>query len=171
MTFTTRARFDEEDFAVRRFEAGFNGSFFPFPLSTTLVYARYEAQPELGYEKRREGLVGSATYGVTANWSLSGSVLLDLDKYLDIRKELAGDVLARVQGDTSKAVTGASLGVTYADECTTLSVSYAMSPRQLANGTTESDRTLLVRLDLRTLGQTNFRQQYGAQTQDGVVTR
>jgi LPS-assembly protein len=171
MTFTTRARFDEEDFAVRRFEAGFNGSFFPFPLSTTLVYARYEAQPELGYEKRREGLVGSAAYGVTANWSLSGSVLLDLDKYLDIRKELAGDVLARVQGDTSKAITGASLGVTYADECTTLSVSYAMSPRQLANGTTESDRTLLVRLDLRTLGQTNYRQSYGAQTQDGVVTR
>ena len=49
MTFTTRARFDEEDFAVRR-EAGFNGSFFPF-LSTTLVYALRGAA-ELGYEQR-----------------------------------------------------------------------------------------------------------------------
>ena len=47
---------------------------------------------------------------MTTNWSLSGSVLLDLDKYLDIRKELAGDVLARYQSDTFKAVTGATLG-------------------------------------------------------------
>jgi LPS-assembly protein len=172
MTFTTRARFDEEDFSVRRFEAGFRGSFTPFPLTTTVVYARYEAQPELGYDKRREGLVGSASYGVTTNWSVSGSVLLDLDKYLDTRRDyLATGLLAQYQTDSLKAVSGASLGVTYADECTTLSVSYAMSPRQLSNGTTESDKTLLVRLDLRTLGQTNIRQRFGAETQDGVVLR
>jgi LPS-assembly protein len=68
-------------------------------------------------------------------------------------------------------VAGTSLGVTYADECTIFTVSYAMTPRQLANGTTESDKTLLVRLDLKTLGGTNYRQQFGAQTQDGIVTR
>ena len=68
-------------------------------------------------------------------------------------------------------VTGTSVGLSYDDECTTLSVTYAMSPRQLANGTTESDKTLLVRLDLRTLGETNFKQSFGPQTQDGVVTR
>ena len=38
-------------------------------------------------------------------------------------------------------------------------------------GTAESDKTLLVKLDLRTLGETNFRQNFGPQTQDGVVTR
>jgi LPS-assembly protein len=171
-TITTRARFDQDDFSIRRFEAGFNGSFTPFPLSTTLVYARYEAQPELGYDKRREGLVGGATYGVTTNWSVSGSVLLDLDKYLDTRAEhLATGLVAQYQRDITESITGVTLGVTYSDECTTLSVSYAMSPRQLANGTSESEKALMVRLDLRTLGQTNIKQNYGPETQDGIFTR
>jgi LPS-assembly protein len=172
MTFTTRARFDEDDFSIRRFEAGVNASFLPFPLSTSIVYARYEAQPELGYDKRREGLVGSATYGLTPNWSVSGSVQLDLDKYLDARADYAaGGLASQYERDRLKAVSGATLGVAYSDECTTLSVSYGMTPRQLSNGTIESDKTLLVRLDLRTLGQANLRQQYGTQTQDGIVTR
>ena len=63
------------------------------------------------------------------------------------------------------------LGLTYADECTVFNISYSMSPRQLANGTTESDKTLLLSLQLRTLGQANLRQKYGPQTQDGVVTQ
>ena len=171
-TFTTRARFDQDDFSIRRFEAGFSGTFTPFPLSTTIVYARYEAQPELGYDRRREGLVGSASYNVTTNWSLSGSVLVDLDKYTDARRAFeAGGLLAQYQEDRLRSISGASVGVSYIDECTTLSVTYAMTPRQLANGTTESDKTVLVRLDLRTLGQTNYRHSLSAQTQDGVVTR
>jgi LPS-assembly protein len=133
-----------------------------------LIYARYEAQPELGYDKSREGFVGRAQYGLTSNWSLSGSILLDLDKYRDTKEQYASLYDRYVTGGT---VAGTSLGVTYADECTIFTVSYAMTPRQLANGTTESDKTLLVRLDLKTLGGTNYRQQFGAQTQDGIVTR
>jgi LPS-assembly protein len=180
-SFMTRARFDQEDFSVQRFEAGFSGAFTPFPLTTTVMYARYEAQPELGYDRRREGVLGSASYGLTSRWSLSGSVLVDLDKYLDAKSQFARDFnnyLLNPQGaapiykpEQVWQVTGTSVGVSYIDECTTLSITYAMTPRQLANGTTESDKTLLVKLDLRTLGETNFKQSFGPQTQDGVVTR
>jgi LPS-assembly protein len=176
MTFLTRARFDQEDFSVNRFEAGFTGSFAPLPFSGSVVYARYEAQPELGFDKRREGILSSAAYTVTPNWTLNGSVLVDLDKYLDSKAQYAKYVAAGSIGtapvlDPVWSITGTSVGVAYNDECTTLSVSYSMSPRQLANGTTESDRTLLVSLQLRSLGQSRLQQKYGPQTQDGLASR
>jgi LPS-assembly protein len=182
MTFLTRARFDQEDFSVNRFEAGFTGSFAPLPFSGSVMYARYEAQPELGFDKRREGILSSAAYTVTPNWTLNGSVLVDLDKYLDAKAQYASLYNQYVAaGSIGKApvydpvpvwsITGTSVGVAYNDECTTLSVSYSMTPRQLANGTTESDRTLLVSLQLRSLGQSRLQQKYGPQTQDGLASR
>jgi LPS-assembly protein len=69
-------------------------------------------------------------------------------------------------------VTGTTLGIGYVDECTTLSVQYSMMPRPVANGTTESDRTVLLKLELRTLGALNLKQSVGEPTtQDGVATR
>ena len=47
-----------------------------------------------------------------------------------------------------------------------------MMPRPVANGTTESDRTVLLKLELRTLGAINLKQSVGEPTtQDGVATR
>jgi LPS-assembly protein len=182
ISFMTRARFDRDDFSVRRFEAGFSGAFTPFPLTTSVIYARYDAQPELGYDRRREGLLGRAEYGLTSHWFLNGSVLVDLDKFLEAKAQYesvysrylaAGSIgtAPTYQAESQWQVTGTTVGVSYIDECTTFSVSYSMAPRQLANGTTESDKTLLVRLDLRTLGQTNYTRKFGLETQDGVVTR
>jgi LPS-assembly protein len=191
MSFMTRARLDQDDFSLQRFEAGFTGALTPLPISTGVTYVRYEKQPELGYDRRREGLLGSATYAITPQWSVSGGVLVDLDKYLDSKAAYArefeqyraqvaalppgasvDDIKAPVYNrDPVWSITGTSLGLTYADECTVFNISYTMAPRQLANGTTESDKTLLLSLQLRTLGQANLRQKYGAQTQDGVVTQ
>ena len=62
----------------------------------------------------------------------------------------------------------------YIDECTTFRVSYAherraRSPSRRAEG---PHQTVLVRLELRTLGEANVRQNIGGSaTQDGVVTR
>jgi LPS-assembly protein len=179
----SRARFDEDDFSIRRFEAGVNGSFAPYlPLSASVLYARYDAQPELGFERRREGLVASTTYNVTPNWFLTGSVLFDLDKYLIAKEEFAANMAKYMAGQLSDLpvyhrdnrweVTGTTLGIGYIDECTTLSVQYSMVPRPVANGTTESDRTVLLKLELRTLGAVNLKQTVGEPTtQDGVATR
>ena len=87
ITFITRGRFDH---------AGFRGE----PLRdrrdrpprtlrcrsiSRLFYSYYEAQPALGFANRREGISASATYHVTPNWFVTGSALVDLTHYLDVR--------------------------------------------------------------------------------------
>jgi LPS-assembly protein len=164
--FVSRARFDQEDFSLNRVEAGVRANFNPYlPLSTSLTYARYDAQPDIGFPRRREGLLGSATWNVTPNWFLSGSVLLDLDRYLLARETYA--IQYATNPDTavynrqdSAYVSSMSLGVGYIDECTTFSVSYIMTPRELTTTAGEKDRnhTVMLRLELRTLGEANFTQ-------------
>ena len=86
----TRARFDQENFDLNRFEAGVRANFNPYlPVSTSLTYARYEAQPAIGFPLRREGLLGSARWDISPNWYVTGSVLLDLDRYLLARETFA----------------------------------------------------------------------------------
>ena len=44
-----------------------------------MIYGNYAAQPELGYLTRREGLLGSASIKVAANWVVSGAARWDLE--------------------------------------------------------------------------------------------
>ena len=66
------------------------------------------------------------------------------------------------------------LGLQYLDECTTFGISYSASPREIAlsNGEKERVQTVLVRLELRTLGEANVKQNIGPVTSanDGTVT-
>jgi LPS-assembly protein len=151
----TKGRFDESTFAVRRFEAGVNGNFNPWlPLTTSLTYASIERQPELGYNYRREGISASAAYNLTPYWSLSGAALLDLSHYQADREAF---ITAFAKSPTTavynrSTVGSLSLGATYRDECTTFSVSYSSGLKDFASGTAERAQTVLVRLELRTLG-------------------
>ena len=57
-TFSTRARFDENDFAMHRLETQLTTNWNPvLPLTTSVTYGKYARQPELGYDHRREGLL------------------------------------------------------------------------------------------------------------------
>ncbi|HEY8578317.1 MAG TPA: LPS assembly protein LptD, partial [Beijerinckiaceae bacterium] len=90
ISFISRARFDQRDFAVNRFETGVTARFSPFlPLETSLFYSFYEAQPALGFAHRREGVTASATYRITPNWFVTGSALVDFTRYLDTRDTFA----------------------------------------------------------------------------------
>jgi len=178
-SFTTRARFDQEDFSVNRFEASFTANFNPYlPVSTSLTYARYAEQPTIGFD-RREGFLASARWQVTPNWYVSGSVLLDLDRYLLARDTFASqfaiDPATAVYNRTQAAyVSSMSLGVGYIDECTVFSVNYSVSPRDIAVTSGEKDRnhTVLLRLELRTLGEVTFNQNLGNESsQDGVAAQ
>lgn len=180
-SFITRGRWDQDDFGMRRIEVGTTANFAPYaPLSTSLTYARYGAQPEIGYPHRREGVLGSATWNITANWFVTGSALLDLDRYLNYKDQFITDY----QVDPTTAVyrrrqlatiSSLSLGFGYLDECTSFTINYVMSPRDVAVTSGEKDRshTLLVRLELRTLGEANLRQNIGGAdtTQEGVASR
>ncbi len=78
-TFSTRARFDETTFAVRRLEVEGKANFERW--SVGLIYANYDKQPELGYLARREGILSSGTLKVATNWVLSGGIRYDLDAH------------------------------------------------------------------------------------------
>lgn len=179
-SFVTRARFDQEDFGVNRFEAGFSANFAPYlPISGSLTYARYAAQPEIGFDQRREGLLAAARWNVTPNWYVSGSVLLDLDRYLIARDlyavQYAANPTTAVYNHTdSPYVSSMSVGLGYIDECTTFSVNYSVSPRDTAVTSGEKDRnhTVLLRLELRTLGEVTFNQRLGsASGEEGVAAQ
>ncbi|WP_243367922.1 LPS-assembly protein LptD [Microvirga solisilvae] len=173
--FLTRARFDQDDFDVNRIEASFRANFDPYlPLTTSLTYARYEAQPDIGFPRRREGLLGSATWNLTPNWYVSGSVLLDLDRYLLARETYAlqfarnPDTAVYNRQDLAY-VSSMSLGLGYVDECTTLSIKYIMTPRSVAANSGEKDRnhTVMLSLELRTLGEASISQNIGG-SDDGT---
>jgi LPS-assembly protein len=188
-TFWTRARFDENDFALQRFETQLATNWNPIlPVSTSLTYGKYARQPELGYIHRREGLMATGSVHITPRWSFGGSVLFDLDRYLNSRdtftaaytgylNTLAANPLAQISppvyrrpADYTPLSSGVSL--TYTDECTTLGISYSASPREIAlsNGEKERVQTLLVRLELRTLGEANVRQRVGPYNYAGEGT-
>lgn len=182
LSFFTRGRFDRDDFSLHRFEAGLSGTFNPLlPLSTNIMYARYEAQPNLGLDRRREGLLTSTTYNLTPHWSFTGSLLFDLDRYLNARDVFIASYIANPETAVYHrqdiwTPTSTSLGLGYSDECATFSLTYTQTPRQiqLASGEKEAGRTVLLRLELRTLGQTNLKQNIGvaaATNQDGIFTR
>ena len=62
---------------MQRFEAEARANYDRW--SVGLLYGNYAAQPELGYLTRREGLLGSASVKVAANWVVSGSARWDLE--------------------------------------------------------------------------------------------
>jgi len=183
-SFVARGRFDQDDLTTRRLEVGASASFAPYlPISGSLIYARYSAQPETGVLRPREGLSTSLAYAVTPNWSVSGSVVFDLDRHLAARDTYQAALTQYIASPQTVPVptykkedpfyvAGVSLGLSYADECTALSINYAIDPNAIVTGTEERNSTVMVRLDLKTLGSLNFRQDLGTpNTQDGIAAR
>jgi LPS-assembly protein len=160
--FVTRARFDQDNFGLNRLEATVSANFNPYlPISTSLTYARYDAQPAIGFPLRREGLLGSARWDISPNWYVTGSVLLDLDRYLLARETYALDPINTVYDRENVAyVSGMSLGLGYMDECTTFAVSYSVTPREVARNSGEKDQnhTVAFRLEFRSLGEVGYSQ-------------
>jgi LPS-assembly protein len=161
----TRARFDQEDFGINRIEAGFRANFNPYlPVSTSLTYARYEAQPAIGFPLRREGLLGSARWDISPNWYVTGSVLLDLDRYLLAREtyltQLVTNPDAVYDRENVVYVGGMSLGLGYMDECTTFSISYSVTPREVVRNSGEKNQnhTIAFSLEFRSLGEVGYSQ-------------
>ncbi|ANY80696.1 organic solvent tolerance protein [Microvirga ossetica] len=162
----TRARFDDEDFDLNRFEAGVRANFNPYlPVSTSLTYARYEAQPAIGFPLRREGLLGSARWDISPNWYVTGSVLLDLDRYLLARETFAtqyaiNPATAIYDQDSVAYVSGLSFGLGYMDECTTFSLVYSVTPREVTqtSGEKNQNHTIAFSLEFRSLGEVGYSQ-------------
>jgi LPS-assembly protein len=131
-TFSVRTRLDEATLNVNRFEAEGRASFDRW--SVSMMYGNYAQQPELGYLTRREGLLGSASVKVAANWVVSGSARWDLE---------------------ANKVNQYIVGAGYVDDCFVLAANYVTS-YSYAAGTTPPvlSHAFMLQIGLRTIANT-----------------
>jgi LPS-assembly protein len=164
LSFTARGRFDEESLKLRRLEV--SGTFSSGPVSANVLYARQDAQPDLGYVRRREGVSVAGKVQLPNNWFVSGSVLLDLDRYLLDRDVVINAQIAPIIDPTQRLLrynnsplrpTSVGLGFGYIDECTTFTVNYIRDTADNVGAVRTTNTTVLFRLELKNLGQAGYR--------------
>lgn len=127
----SRFRFDEDNFAVRRFELEGKASFERWTLS--LLYGNYDRQEELGFLTRREGILTTATAKLTQNWSVLGAFRYDIsENHLDQYR----------------------IGLGYIDDCFAIAMNYITDYG--ISGNTKVDHKVFLQINLRTLGGTGF---------------
>jgi LPS-assembly protein len=128
-SFTARGRFDQETFTPQRLEFESRANFDRWTLQ--LLYGDYAAQPELGFLTRREGILGGASFKVTANWIVLGSARYDI-----VNSEF----------DQTR------LGFGYVDDCFMLSFNWLQGFTYTPTQAPVRDNTFMVQFSLRTLG-------------------
>ena len=132
-TFTSRFRFDNDDFTLRRSELETTAKFDRWNVG--LLYGDYAAQPQLGFLERRQGLLGSGSVKLDANWVLLGAARYDIN---------AGKF------DQTR------LGIGYVDDCLILALNYITN--YAYSGNPSADHQIMLQLTLRTLGGTSVSQ-------------
>jgi LPS-assembly protein len=135
--FTSRFRFDQDDFTVRRTELETRANFDRW--SVGLLYGDYAAQPELGFLDRRQGVLGTGSVKLDANWVLLGGARYDLN---------------------AKKFDQTRLGIGYVDDCLILGLNYITN--YTYSGNVSSNHAIMLQLSLRTLGGTSVSQSVGA---------
>ena len=126
-TFSSRFRFDEGTWEVKRFELESRVNFER--LTFTGMYGQYAAQPALGFLKDREGVLGKSSLKLTANWSVVGAIGYDLD---------------------ARKVDKTLFGLTYIDDCVAWTLQYTTEYSYSGNPQ-EKTHAVMMTLGLRTL--------------------
>ena len=160
-SFIAKGRFDPDTFNLRRFDMIANASIGP--MTGSLQYARYEAQPLIGYDKRREGVSSSLQYKINSNYFVSGNVIFDLSRHL------YNDV-PTIGGHAGLfSLAGVGFGAGYSDDCTVLRVNYTSVYQEKTGVGAVRNQTILLQLQLRTLGETRWQSELGyTKVQDGL---
>ena len=70
---------------------------------SALLYGKYDAQPQLGFLERREGILGSGSIKLTQNWMANAAVRYDVD---------------------AQQLAGTSFGIGYIDDCLIVALNY-----------------------------------------------
>ncbi len=135
--FTSRFRLDNDTFTVRRTELEADANVDRWAVS--LMYGNYAAQPEIGFLDRRQGMLGSGSVKIDANWVVRGSELYDLE---------------------SEKFVANSIGVAYVNDCLILGLNYVTN-YSYGTGSPQLNHTITVQLSLRTLGDTSVSQNVG----------
>ena len=136
-SFNTRFRFDQHTFEVSQFETEARASFDRWSIG--MLYGKYDAQPQLGFLTRREGILGNASFKLSQNWLATASVRYDIDA-----KSLAGTVF----------------GIGYIDDCLIVALNYITN--YTYSGNVGHDQRVMLQMTLRTLGGTALTQGFGS---------
>jgi LPS-assembly protein len=160
-TVIVKSRFDENTWAMRRFDAAATANYGPLHLGAQ--FANYEQQPLIGYVFRREGLQFNTRYDVLEHYFVNGNINFDLGRHY------YNAFLA--QPAPVFAVASFVAGLGYVDDCTKLSLTYtnALSDNYGYPATYTRNQTVMLTLDLRTLGNVKMPISLTpSQIQDGV---
>ena len=161
--FIAKGRFDPNSLAVRRIDLTSTARFGSF--EATLQYARYVAQPLIGYDRLREGLSGSFKYKMEQGYFATGSVIFDMSRHL---YNNIGNV---VSATPLFFPAGFGAGVGWSDPDTTIGLNYTSIYQDNGNGLPVRNQTLSLQLQLRTLGDTKVSTSLGdVAVQDGLST-
>ncbi|MEP9376924.1 LPS-assembly protein LptD [Aquabacter sp. CN5-332] len=133
LEFVSRFRFDEDNLSLQRLEL--EGRFAWDRVGVSAVYGLYAPQPLLGYYEEREGIYTSASYRLTNEWSVAGGVRYNI---------------------AQSGVDMTTFGVTYADDCFTLALSYISNYSLNGPYETEPSNMVMLTIGLRTLGQSRI---------------
>ena len=132
--FTARYRFDKDGFEAKRAE--YQAAFSTDRWNFSALYGHYDAQPNLGVFYKREGITGSATYRLNANWRVTGNTTYDLDAH---------------------KIYSAGVGVGYIDDCFTMALNLTTGYSYDVNGTNpRRNNTIMLQWGLRTIGGSNI---------------
>lgn len=130
-TFTSRFRFDHNNFSAQRTELEARANFDRW--STSLLYGDYAAQPELGFLTRRQGVLGDVSLKLDANWVLSAGARYDL---------------------TAEKFDQTRIGLGYVDDCLIFGLNYITGYSYDVVGNPTLVHQIMLQLSLRTLGST-----------------
>jgi LPS-assembly protein len=148
ISFAANSRFDVYSFEPRRIDLTTSLNFGD--LTGGIQFARYTAQPLIGYNVTREGLALNAKYKLSRNYFLQGNVTFDMSRHL------YAEPLVNYSDPGLFPIAALGLGGGYTDECTTLMVTYTSVYQDNGTGTLSRNQTVLVSLQLRTLGDAKF---------------
>ncbi len=153
LSFTAKSRFDVNTFQPRRIDLV--GTYNLGAWTGGIQYANYQAQPVIGYYVRREGLSLNSRYNISENYFAQGNITFDMSR------QFYPSALTGFTNPGPFAVAAFGVGAGYKDDCTTFSVNYSSMYQDNGNGALIHNQTLLLQLNLRTLGGTSFSQNLG----------
>jgi len=126
-SFISRFLLDENSFTIRRVEVEGRANFDRWQF--TGLYGDYDAQPEIGFLQRRQGVTGQAQFKFTQNWSVLGQARYDLQ---------------------ANQINQYRVGLGYIDDCFAISLNYSSDFNY--SGTTTTDNRVMLIINLRTIG-------------------
>jgi LPS-assembly protein len=147
-SFVAKARFDASSLEARRVDLIANYNFGA--LSGSVQFANYQAQPVIGYDVRREGLALSSRYKISDNYFAQGNITFDMSRHL------YPPTVIGYSDPGPFAIAAFGVGAGYQDECTSFSVNYSSIYQDYGSGSLVRNQTVLLQLQLRTLGEAKF---------------